>query len=139
MFFATFTPETAAASVLPPIANMFLPNVVLFHMTHITIAQIKKNQTRFGIPKICRPFTRSIYLGSRLAKGCAPPSWLSIYRHRMPYAMSCVPSEMMKACICSFATPKPFTKQNATQTTMERISGTQSGRGSVMPLYIRDA
>ena len=30
----------AAASGLPPIANMFLPRVVLFHTNHITMAQI---------------------------------------------------------------------------------------------------
>ena len=36
----TLTPETFAASSLEPTANMFLPKVVLFQMTHISAVRI---------------------------------------------------------------------------------------------------
>ena len=46
---------------------------------------------------------------------------------------------MINACICSFATPKPLSKLNATHTTIDIISGINNGSGSVICGYIREA
>ena len=36
----TFTPETLAASAFEPTANMFLPNVVLFHRNQVMASRM---------------------------------------------------------------------------------------------------
>ena len=54
MVFVTETPETSAASELPPTANMFLPKRVLFHTIQVTTPSSRKMMTRYGSlkPKI---------------------------------------------------------------------------------------
>ena len=54
MVFVTETPETSAASELPPTANIFLPNRVLFQTSHVRTPSSRKMITRYGSlkPKI---------------------------------------------------------------------------------------
>ena len=42
IFLTKLTPETAAASGFPPIANIFFPSFVLFHTNHIIAATIAR-------------------------------------------------------------------------------------------------
>ena len=54
MVFVTETPGTSAASGLPPTANIFLPNRVLFQTSHVRTPSSRKMITRYGSlkPKI---------------------------------------------------------------------------------------